>query len=373
MRWACVIVAAVVWCSGCIPAAAQAVGGAGAEFAGWPPGWVESYQRFEAFAAARRATWPHADLEILPDGSIIHGVRFATGGKEHLSLEFFQRGDAILSMAMAESLLGQRRDRIFSPGTFAAVLKASTQFGYQRLYPIVWFEAPPAAESPEHEAPERMPAIRLVAPPSPGEDVWPNERMLLYLDFQIFPRGHPWDIEKANRKVNPGIVLRLDQHGVVERDLLPQAEWERLLRWRIYRDGVLVEKSTAAEVKQRAITFGVGSYQVWIGVDGPAGFMPVSNVLYFPLFPAAGGFVVIPSDSDGNRVPDFLETAVTANPAVDPTADRDNDGLPDIQESAQPDPHPKPSATETEKRLAKLWSAWRYELKTRPPVAGRAK
>jgi len=227
----------------------------------------------------------------------------------------------------------------------------------------------PAAAAPAGEGPKHAPRVRRIASPAKDDEVWPNERMLLYLDFQIFPKGHPWDIEKANRKVTPAVTLRLDRRGRIERDLLPDEAAERLLRWRIYRQGRLVGRGSATGVARLTADFGPGTYQVWLGVEGPAGFMPVSNLLEYPLFPdASGENVVIPADADGDKIPDFLQKMVAVGSGKPGDGDLDNDGIPDAQESAAGLLHGKASGTSLERELVELWRAWAYDLNSRPPV-----
>ena len=131
--------------------------------------------------------------------------------------------------------------------------------------------------------------------------------MLHFLDFDIFPHGSPSHLHTGSRKVTPVVHLKLDNHGIVERDLLPNAGAEQLLRWRIYHNGRLVRRDSAAGITHIDTNLGSGTYQVWMGVEGPNGFMPVSNLLEYPLFPdASGNKVVVPVDTDGDGMPDFF-------------------------------------------------------------------
>lgn len=337
------------------------------DFDGWPPGWVSSYRRFEDFITVRRASWPAANLQILPDGMITHEVRLWESRSEHLTLDVFRDGQLILGMGMADHLLGQGRSGTFVPGTYAACLKASTSVGYQYLYPLVWFEVEPRAENAANAG--RDPRIRIIEAPVRSDALWPNERLLQFLDFDIFPRGHPWDIEKVNRKVQPNAVLRLSAEGVIERALFSDPVWESQLHWRVYHEGRLVEKGAGGGAARWETKSGPGTYHVWLGVEGPGGFMPISNMLSFPLFPSGGKYVVVPPDANGNAMPDLLESLVMLDGIVDPSADRDNDGIPDVQESAAGDLVPKSNATDEEKRLVELWNGWSYTLRNRSPVS----
>jgi hypothetical protein len=215
----------------------------------------------------------------------------------------------------------------------------------------------------------------MVPPPGADEDFWPNERLFLFRDFHIFPGGHPWDIEAVNRRVTPAVVLRIRQDGLVTRNLLPEAE-ERLLRWRVYKDGKLVEKGAPAAGAEWRTAHGDGNYQVCLGVEGPTGFMPVSNLLFFPLFPAGEGKLeVIPADSEGDGIPDVLKGAWTAGRSEDgePDADADADGVPDREEAPEGTFALKEGRNSDPAlaRLLWLWKGWEYDLKSRPPTAPR--
>ena len=306
-----------------------------ARFSGWPETWADAYRRFEAFIAARRASWPKSDLEIAGNGAITHSVRIFESRTEHLTLNFFRRGRQVLGMMDNGDLFGQGRSSVLTPGKYAACLWASTAEGYQYVYPIRWFEISSAPNQPGESASE--PRVKMTAPPGAGEEVWPNERELLYLDFQIFPHAFPRDIEESNRKVKPDVILRLEMHGAVRRERLANEVAEKLLRWRIYRDGKLVDRSSASGVIQRETDLGPGTYLVWLGVEGPSGFMPVSNLLHYPLFPdGSGKDVVIPAESRRKGVPDFLESL--------------------------------PAKDARRRELFELWESWKYDLNYRPPI-----
>ena len=253
-------------------------------FAGWPTSWIEAYERFEAYIAAREANWPKNILRISEDGKATTTIPSPQTPTEHFGVVTYKHGRRNLSGLLKAEFDLHARAQIFEPGIYAAYVDAATMLGYQAILPIVWFEVS------EPAAPRGGRGFRLINPPRPGEEVWPNERLRLFLDFHIFPkRHHPDAIRKANSKVAPAIKLNLQNDGAIERELLDDPAAERLLRWRIYRNGELVERSSAEGVKRIETARGTGTYQVLIGVDGPTGFMPVSNVLEYPLFPRPDG------------------------------------------------------------------------------------
>ena len=93
---------------------------------------------------------------------------------------------------------------------------------------------------------------------------------------------------------------------------------------------------------------GPGTYQVWLGVDGPSGFMPVSTFLEYPLFPdASGKNVIIPPDADDDGTPDFIAAL-----------DGKEDGADSANEAARTTP----------RRRRELWEAWSKQLRVHPPI-----
>lgn len=320
-------------------------------FHGWPPGWVESYQRFENFIQARKAHWPSSGLEISPQGDLTHAVRFAESHTEHLSLTLFRRGSGVRSLKINRPVFSGSDDSWATPGVYAITLYGSTRVGYQHFFPILWIEVQEFSGSElEGGSKVRERKLQMIDAPAPGEDAWPNERMLLFLDFHIFPRAFPDQITEENRKVNPVVLLRLNREGVIERDRLADENAERLLEWRVYHDGTLIKNDSANGVTRLESPRAVGIYQVFAGVEGPNGFMPVSNLVEYPLFPQPGGnLAVIPQDKNGDGTPDFLDEIMAKYP------------------QQQPDDREAPLA-EADYRLLELWRAWEYNLKNRPPV-----
>jgi hypothetical protein len=324
-----------------------------AAYAGWPDGWVKAYEDFERFIAGQNATWPSSKLEISTDGTITHGVRLAESRSEGVYFYLFHHGREVLAVGMADEL-GDRYGYVC--GKYAAAVRVSGHSGYQYLYPLVWFEIvmPPPGDPPS-EAGSFPFRVRVQPSPADPESVWPNERLLRFQDFAIFPGEHPWSIEKRNPKVSPAITLTLDNHGRAERELVKEVNAEHLLHWRVYHNGRLIRRDSAAEITQAELDRGPGTYQACIGVEGPSGFMPVSNVLAFPLFPdASGKNTVTPSDGGGDGTPDFIQSL--------PPDDRQLG----IRQGREPDDII--SAGETPRNLRELWESWKTRLKIQSPV-----
>lgn len=336
-------------------------------FAGWPQSWVDAYQRFEAYNAAREKYFPAANLEILSDGKISHSVQLFPGRMEHLTVDFFRNGRKSpgVPVSGAGDASGSQQESHMPPGTYAAGLKSCGLAGYQYLYPLLWFEISQSEPdiSTERSTPDNA-RVRMIAPPHPSEDFWPNERMFKFFDFHVFPGRNPKEIQEKNAKVSPDITLRLTNSGTVSRDSL-DAPLDKLLCWRIYHNGRLVKNGPAAEVTSFKADQGPGTYQAIVGVAGPNGFMPISNFLEFPLFPdRAGGFSVFPAVTNAARFPDFLLEILPP------------DGMQELMAlpiEGQGDSYynrrtiyflnPKASFDAKDKDgLFKLWSAWGWDL-----------
>ena len=274
-------------------------------FAGWPQSWVAACERFEAYNVSREQLVPSAGLDISPKGKMTTQVAPSNTLTERIGLDVFSDGNLVLETTVATLDLGDSGRRSFvSPATYTAALKSAGSTGYQYYYPFVRFEI---TDFEEPDGSGRLSSkVRQVSGPQTPESVWPNERIFRFLDFHIFPSRNLSDIYVENSKVTPNITLRVDNAGLVTRNTL-EAPLESLLRWRVYRNGKLIKQDAAGGVARWEVGKEWGSYQVLIGVDCPKGFMPVSNLLTFPLFPtSSGGVCVFPRVTNIERFPDFL-------------------------------------------------------------------
>ncbi|MDR3401040.1 MAG: hypothetical protein P4L99_00970 [Chthoniobacter sp.] len=295
-----------------------AVTGCGAEpeqsFAGWPKGWVETYQRFEKFIAAQKESVPASDLEFSPEGGISTSRPAEINPVTHTTVVFYRQGADILEMGMNGGLFEEGRQGLFPPGIYATCLMTCGKMvGYQYIHPLQWFQVEPAGagDAPDGRNAGRM-TIRTIEQPQPEADYWPNDRLLRFCDFQALPNRGFLAFFREISKVSPSVILAVTNAGVVQREKLDDA-LEKLLQWRIYCNGRLVEKGSAAEDLHHAVASGVGTYVAFVGVEGPDGFMPVSNYLQFPLFPERdGSMAVLPATSSGDGVPDCLRDALGA-------------------------------------------------------------
>ncbi|MGH8047472.1 MAG: hypothetical protein ACREKL_09520, partial [Chthoniobacterales bacterium] len=193
----------------------------------------------------------------------------------------------------------------FPPGKYAAALLSCGLVGYQYLYPLQWFETYRTKDKKRSDSDEGGLRVRAIPAPQPPEDYWPNERLLKFRDFHIFPHFNPHEFFKVNRRVSPGVILSVENSGVIQRQKLA-APLEALLCWRIYRNGRLINKGSAGGNVRHPVQE-TGTYVAYVGVEGPTGFMPVSNCLEFPLFPTkSGGVELFPTATNPDHVPDYL-------------------------------------------------------------------
>ena len=338
-----------------------------AAFAKWPEGWASTYRRFEGFIAAKKLFWPASGLQLVDATGFLHNVPYMDPSK-HVGLEILARGGHVLTTTTR--LKEPTNLAHLRPGLYSVCAESTGLFSYQHHFPIVWFES----VETEVPGPRTLPhenQLRIVPAPGDGMAVWPNERLVSYLDFHIFA-GHQYrdDIETNNQTVSPTVHLGIDEHGVVKRELLTDAMAEALLHWRIYHDGKLVESGPVAGTARREMTHGPGNYLVLVGAEGPAGFLPVSNFLDFPLFPDGDQKPrVYPRDTDADGTPDFIQTmmdSATATTADIPEGqDSDNDGLSDVEEAGPHAIAPAASSNAEDNRMLQLWGQWNYELKNR--------
>lgn len=321
-----------------------------------PEAWTKASQEFERYIEMRARTLPESELAIRANGGIT-----ATDAqpKTHAGIEFYNEGSTVLSMVFRPpgvSLFGSGRSRLFVPGIYAACMDFTTFRGYQHLLPIVWFEV---GDSPGSDG-NRL-QVKTVPPPKSGEGAWPNERLLLFKDFQMFRGAHRDVIDSENQIARPGIVLKVDSRGTIHLEAPDEIDIEAL-QWRLYHDGILVENGPVGSGREFSPAHGPGAYLAIVGIETSGGFFPVSNYLHFPLFPARKGLEVIPAGFSYETPPRFLDNVPRKGLEYDPDADDDGDGLSNAEEAGPPAPALAPR-TPDEQRLTRLWQAWRYELR----------
>lgn len=314
-------------------------------FRGWPDSWVDAYQRFEAFIDAKERLWQRSEITF-SDGQIFHGVRSVETSRERVRL--FRYHNRFLN-------------------AYAVCGRSSSVIGYQHHLPIVWYRELNETMDVTNGASINPGAkYEIIPPPQSPSAYWPNERLLLFLDFHVFPGNNPNDILKENSKITPSVHLLVHDDGTVERSRLEDQEMEALLEWRLYFDGKLVEDRSGAS-RSRLSTFrGTGNYKVMIGVEGPSGFMPVSNIVDYPLFAeGADNGVVYPKVTNPNGFPDFLVRILSTEFIVELRTGWVEDDMPIRRYSkktvygiADPGTYEDPK----NQRLVDLWMEWAYRL-----------
>ncbi len=235
------------------------------------------------------------------------------------------------------------------PGIYMAALCSGSSIGYQYHIPACWFSV---TDEPVTNSGQATRTMKMIPPPGDGDEVWPNERSLLFSGFHALPHRSDKALQLKNTKVAPSIEMRLDNQGGVHRAALANPAWESLLRWRVYHQGRLVDRSSASNVLLYKPSSGAGNYTVMLVIEGPHGIMPVSNTMTYPLFPEPDGqYAIIPTDTDKDRLPDFLD----ANPELPATED--------FFYILYDDRLTNPAVNQ---EWLRLWRTWAYSISTDP-------
>lgn len=277
------------------------VGGLHAEtnrFSGWPDGWKSSYEQFENYLSIQETTAEKTGMRISRSG--IFTTTIPGYINTYYNGHIFRQTDAKYdhsgnpttrtSFSLGDTEFQQTQ---IPTGTFCSVLEAGEFGQMHNVYPFMWFE--------NREGPERT-DIRTAPPPKPPEDFWPNERLFHFMDFNN--QKDP-NIRFRNAIVIPTIKLRYTDHGEIQRTSLAPA-LERLLTWRIYHKGKLISNSALSK-STSVLMIQTGAYISVIGIEGPSGFMPVSNMLMFALFPKdTKHLTAFPNAPAPLRFPSFL-------------------------------------------------------------------
>lgn len=282
------------------------------EMTSWPEGWRKAYERFESFLRIQREFFPDSDLNVSSEGKISINPKWLQSDKsgESLTMTFYGSGTDFLEMGFTEKLLAEGRPRLFGDGSYAACLRTRGFLGYQYVLPVFRFAVSWSKET-EVSGKESVARIRKIEVPAGEEErLWPNERLLYFWNFIIFPQENGFFPMEKNTKVSPDIRLWVSENGVITRNAV-DAEAEKVLRWRIFKNGRLIGERSAKGELSTSISDGPGAYCVLVGVNGPNGFMPVSNFLMFPLFPREDGNTEMMPEARPDGIPKFLERVLT--------------------------------------------------------------
>ena len=324
--------------------------------ADWPPSWAEAYRRYEQFLADKKTYFPKADVDINEGGGITSRIKWAQQLTEHLNFDSYKDGLRHMPVPSTDRSINIED---LPPGKkYPLVAISCGLVSYQYLYPFIWFET----EDKETFGSQTRRIARMTSPPKDPEAYWPYERLFAYRDFTTFPTHYRDDLFYANNKVTPWIKLEVAQDGTIHRQRLAP-EMEKHLRWRIYRDDSLIEKGPVAASAIHPSPGEVGEYHVFLGIEGPRGFMPVSNELVFPLFPdGSGGLCVFPKTDHFPKIPDFLIPLLQ------------EDALVAVKNEIATEERPKAvywqiggselvaTKSPSDRRLTTLWRMWNWEL-----------
>ncbi|CAN5347723.1 hypothetical protein BH23VER1_BH23VER1_20840 [soil metagenome] len=299
-----------------------AVDGADGSEEQWPAAWREAYAHFQDFIRLREHVWPQSHLEISEDGDVTSADSLSVQWRQ--SFSFFRDGEERLSRTRTATHL----TKLFRPADYQACVEVLTPLGYQHLPPLLHVRG----------VADETGAVRWISSPAPeGDGRWPNWRGLLFLDFHVMPASrNPNDIHDQNSRVSPAVRLQVDRDAVLRRPLFGDESFEDPLHWRIYRRGELRESGKASGAAQYACDFGPGFHLAFLAVVGPDGFLPVSNLV--PFFVHEGTKderpSLLPADTDGDRIPDYLELRHEFDPddPDDANEDADADGLSNANE-----------------------------------------
>lgn len=310
----------------------------------WPEQWVDTYERFENFIRLKRSTWPETNLEFSESGEFTHTfylIGIDVARRSPLTLEINELGETGSGWSLGRNL-GQKtnlnsRKWWLNPGIYGAQVKSRGTLGYQYHRPIVWFEIKDLGMNASD------PKQLVYSDPGfdPDDDQrLPNYRLSDFRDFHVYTASrNPMTIGKENQLIMPSIQLGLSVGGIVGSLSLEKLEEMPPLVWMVYKNNILIDRIELSEPYLQ-IKGGVGSYLVFLCVNGSSGWMPVSNLLSFPLFESDEiEPTPFPPDADKDRVPDVIESLI----------EKKNSGE---------------VLSFTEEQFLQVWDNWGYDLRS---------
>ena len=307
----------------------------------WPKNWIEDLNRFEQYRIKRQKYWPSSHLFFSQGGDTNHSIRLPKIENVNIgcTLNFYHKGKKFLGITPGQ-VFSNGRKSLFPPGIYAANMQTTGWLGYQSHHPIVWFKVMPM-DPAQLTGGSRDNKIELLDLPANEESYYPNQRLVDYQDFHIFIGNstyktgrNPSGLKKKNHFSRPSVLLSLEPSGAISRDLFANPNMEKLLIYRIYRDGRLLPDVKASGLTKLMVGQEAGTYLVMLGLSSPKGFFPISNFCEFPLFKETDGtFSVIPHDSNKDKVPDIFQ---------------DQDTSEDVSKQ--------------KKRNLQLWNRWKWTL-----------
>jgi len=238
----------------------------------WPAGWKQSYLRFQRFIETRNKHWPASQLTVDPKGKVTcKKPDFITTKQGNYVV--YEHGCLLLQRGCNSSF---SLPQLFTAGTYTMYFQSVTELGYQYFPPLLHIKIT--------EDDYGVKTCQMLDPKE-EENHWPNRRGLLFIDFNTLSARLAVYIYTHNYKTNPSILLQVDHQANLHRKKLDNPNAERLLRWRIYHNGKLKESGPATGITVKPSTYGPGSYLAFLAIEGPQGWMPVSNLADYYIHP----------------------------------------------------------------------------------------
>ena len=276
-------------------------------FAKWPDGWEISYQRFQQFIEAREKFWPSSDIKIGQDGTVSFTDPKLDDPSSSCGFHIYRNGYADLACRPCTPF--KFTDKHTTEQEYAICINGYSKLGYQHYPPILWVRVSKSNDGQKQCIPFQ---------PDHEEDRWPNWRGLSFKDFNAMkPPSHSLNIHETNRRVNPTISLKIDHQAQIHHEKFPSAVNNKSLHWRIYHNGKRVKQINASGNSPSNGNFGSGHYLIFLAVNGPHGYMPVSNYLTYYIYSEKNRSkhsLIAAQDSDKDGMPDFMELRYQLNP-----------------------------------------------------------
>lgn len=237
----------------------------------WPAGWKQTYLRFQNFITTRKQHWPSSGLVVDKQSRVLYKNPDFIAPKKG-GYVVYEYGTQIREGRNHGTPLTQT----FTKGTYTLYYKSVTELSYQYFPPLLRIKISEDANG-----------VKTTKTLDTKDELnyWPNSRGLLFIDFNTLSSRLAHNIYIHNYKTNPSILLQVDHQANLRRKKLDSPDAERLLHWRIYHNGILKESGPAKDITLKSSTYGVGSYLAFLAIEGPDGFMPVSNFAEYYIHP----------------------------------------------------------------------------------------
>lgn len=265
----------------------------------WPEGWERAYLRFQAFADARDAYWPSSKLALGADGLLTFEKPAPVAEKSVCGMQPFRKGYTRLASYYNSTLDLSKSFK--EPQLISICVRGMTRHGYLHFPPLLHVQ---------FDQGEDGKFTKKVVEIKDEEDLWPNWRGFQFEDFHEMAFRHGSSLYESNRRVVPEVRLQIDKKAGIRRVTPLEADNEQLLIVRIYRNGKRIDPRVAPSGSITRGDYGPGHYMVFFSLEGPDGYMPVSNFLTYFIYPEndrVEGAVIFAKDTDGDEISDYTE------------------------------------------------------------------